>query len=340
MKDSWVIGLHHNWHDYKFNYNPLFDFSMAGEEDLKEVSGKKFPLLPMDACNFVSESFKPSNNEKFWDILYIARAVKFKKIPEFFECVKKMYNNGKKYRILFICPMPPYKRSEQKTVFYEIREVYSKLFNEEEQKLFTLLTMNYRYPFPLDIETLSHFYKSSKVFVHFADNERRCRVASQAWASGLPVVGMSCVGSLLPKEIRVVPYFYDVDKYENFDAKIIEAVENFKITGVNGAKEYFDLQKSKERLLNELRKIFENKKLDFDGNKIFDENLDLRLGRHVGLSSGSNRIEIKFEKFLDLLSDKKIVGSLSYDETDPEKKLESMFPEKEGGSFFSGFFKK
>ena len=27
LKKDWLIGLHHNWHDHKFKYNPIFDFS-------------------------------------------------------------------------------------------------------------------------------------------------------------------------------------------------------------------------------------------------------------------------------------------------------------------------
>ena len=33
LKKGWVVGLHHNWHDHRFQYDPLFDFSMAGEGD-------------------------------------------------------------------------------------------------------------------------------------------------------------------------------------------------------------------------------------------------------------------------------------------------------------------
>ena len=38
IKDRYLIGLHHNWHDWEFRYDPLFDFSMAGEGDLREVA--------------------------------------------------------------------------------------------------------------------------------------------------------------------------------------------------------------------------------------------------------------------------------------------------------------
>jgi len=66
LKSDWFVGLHHNWHDHKFEYNPIFDFSLAGEGDLIEINDKKFNQIYLDACNFSPEFFKISNNEKNW----------------------------------------------------------------------------------------------------------------------------------------------------------------------------------------------------------------------------------------------------------------------------------
>jgi len=107
LKSDWLIGLHHNWHDYYFHYNPLFDFSMAGEGDLKEINNVKFRLLKMDACNFSPACFYPGGTEKFWDILYVARAVTFKNIPEFIEIIRHLYDAAMRCRVLLICAVPP-----------------------------------------------------------------------------------------------------------------------------------------------------------------------------------------------------------------------------------------
>ncbi len=321
MKEKWLIGLHHNRHDYEFDYNPIFDFSMAGETDLIEKNGKKFSLLPMDACNFVPKFFRPGKSEKFWDILYVARAVKFKKIPEFFQFVRKAFDRGKKYRILFICPVPPFKEEDKKSVFYKIREVYEKTFNPEERKLFVLLDIHADYPFPFDLETLAHFYKSSKIFVHFANDERRCRVAAYAWASGLPVVGMECIGSLLPKNLKTKPYFYEIRDYKEFEKNIDEALANINNYNSSEVEEYFDLANSIERLEIELQKIFKEKNLIFNESKTFNKNLDIRLGRHHGLSSGENRVDIPFEILIEILNQEENIKKIDVSWTDPERKL-------------------
>ena len=54
LKKNYVVGLHHNWHDYHFNWNPLFDFSMAG---LGDLGNSNVPLVTLDACNFIPEYF-------------------------------------------------------------------------------------------------------------------------------------------------------------------------------------------------------------------------------------------------------------------------------------------
>src|SRR5438445_662701 len=72
LKARWVVGLHHNWHDWEFRYEPVFDFSMAGDGDLVEVDGRDVPLVELDACNFVPPYFSPGG-EDFWDVLYVAR---------------------------------------------------------------------------------------------------------------------------------------------------------------------------------------------------------------------------------------------------------------------------
>ena len=182
----------------------------------------EFPVIGLDACNFTPSVFSPGS-QPFWDVLFVARAVYFKRIPQFFDAIRTLYDQGHELRVLLLCPMPPYDPAEAKTVFYGIRESYSKLFDEDEQDRFTLLTMDWRYPFPLDLPTLAHFYRSSRVFVHTADDERRCRVAAYAWSSGLPVVGLPPIGSLLSKDLRRPPWFFEARRDRDFAPLIIEA---------------------------------------------------------------------------------------------------------------------
>lgn len=305
LKSKWVFGLHHNWHDFKFNYNPIFDFSMAGETDLIERNEQEVPLLPLDACNFSPTDFHYSTNEKFWDILYVGRAVNFKKIPEFFKIIRALYDNGLMYRVLLISPIPDECKGDNPspTVYCKIREDYDKLFSEKEKDLFTLLTTDYRNPFPFDIPTVSQFYKLSKVFVHSADEERRCRVAGYAWACGMPVVSMESVASLMPIKKQYKPLCYIAKTYDEFPKLIEEAVEfvnsreynkNSMQNGIEETAEFF----TQEQLKKELKPYCGDvtKESDYALN-----NLDIRLGRHHGFGENTNSVGWSIESLLNYI---------------------------------------
>ena len=325
LRQRFAVGIHHNWHDFNFRYNPLFDFHLAGEEDLIPVDGKPVPLIPMDACNFSPPCFAPAQTEKFWDILFVARAIKFKGIPEFFEAIRRLYNNGHELRVLFLCPMPPPGSAGAQS---NIRELYDTRFEGIERQRFTFLTMDFNYPFPLDLETLGHFYRSSRIFVHSAPDERRCRVAAYAWATGLPVVGKDCIGSVLSKPARKPPYFFEIDNYAEFPNAILDALEASRnVPDFSTARREVASDLAIHTFDQYLRDLFEQRGWKPPVGKTASANLDLRMGRHHGLSFGANRIPQDIGRFMEALmslsdGDYKDIMDLP----DPENALAARFP--------------
>ena len=218
----------------------------------------------------------------------MARAVAFKGIPEFFLAIRTLFDQGHRLRVLFICPLPSDKGPGS---MRDVRKQYESLFSDAEQGLFTLLTIDFRYPFPFDLETLGHFYRSSRVFAHSALDERRCRVAAYAWASGLPVVGMAPVGSVLSPSLRRPPYFFEIADYADFPTRILEAI------AISKTKPNFDVVRdeiSSEQsiaVFNEhIDRIFTSRDWLLAAGEGWYEGLDIRLGRHHGLSVGTNRL--------------------------------------------------
>lgn len=321
LKSRWVVGLHHNWHDFKFQYDPVFDFSLAGEGDLIETRGRPFNLIPMDACNFVPAEFAPRNGEKFWDVLFVARAVIFKNIPEFFQAIRTLYDAGHKLRVLFICPIPPIGADRSGNTLYDIREVYEGMFVGEERQLFTLLTLNFGYPFPFDLPTLAHFYGASRVFVHSAANERRCRVAAYAWANGMPVVAMENVGSLLPGNLRRPPLFFEAKSYSEFPARILEAIAATPgAEAVASVREHF----SEALTAPHFRRRLEEMAGPAPETRYSLTDLAFRLGRHHELGTGTNRVQQHFKDLVDSLSSLSDgEGQLIVAHADPEMSMAS-----------------
>jgi glycosyltransferase involved in cell wall biosynthesis len=325
LKSEWLVGLHHNWHDYNFKYNPLFDFSFAGENDLKETNKIQFNQISLDACNFSPKDFNFSKNEKNWDILYVARAVFFKRIPEFFKIVRSLYDKKKFYRVLLICPIPDECNNliKSSTVFCNVREEYDRIFSDEEKRHFTLLTTNFNNPFPFDIKTLSFFYKASKIFVHSAFDERRCRVVGYAHSLGMPVVCLKDPASLLPKELQKAPFVFIANTYSDFPTLIDEAINLFDsgevdfnkmLPAIKICNEIFSvvtLKTSIEKLL----KASNTSSEDYNFN-----NLDIRLGRHHGLGDNKNSCGWSINSFVDYLQIQPAeLLKIDIKKTDPEK---------------------
>jgi hypothetical protein len=322
LKLRWFIGLHHNWHDFAFRYESIFDFSMAGEGDLREANGRDFALVPLDACNFVPPEFRPGGT-KFWDVLFVAHPVFFKRVPEFLATIRALYDQGCRYRVLHVCPMPPYSESEEATVLYDIRRRYDELFDDEEQDYFTLLTVDFRYPFPFDLPTLAHFYRSSRVFLHSAYDERRCRVAAYAWACGMPVVARASVGSLLPDDLRTPPYFFEAHRDSDYPVLVRRAVETAREGFDAGpARAVVAVEQTAARLSAALDQFFESRGCEFGDEPLLNHGLDIRLGRHHGIGLNPNSVPQTLDDFVRYLSERPIEamrGDVAT--TDPERAI-------------------
>lgn len=312
LKSKYVIGLHHNWHDYGFRYNPLFDFSMAGHGDL---GNSNVPLVTLDACNFIPNDFQYSNGEKYWDIIYVTRAVYFKRVNLFFETVKKIYSSGRKIRVLLVCCIPP----EDATPI-NVTEEYMKIFNEEERKYFTFLPLAHDYPFCLDSSTVGFLYRSSKIFVHFANDERRCRVVANAGATGMPIICMKDPASIIPEHLRVSPYCYIVENDNDYTEKIIQALNEYdKDRNLSEISKYFSTKYTKIELMNQLTPFLGSKE-SLNENSFNFNNLDIRLGRHHSISYGPNKVDMTIDKLIDICSDEKTIKNLwSNESSDFEK---------------------
>jgi hypothetical protein len=284
LKERWLVGLHHNWHDFHFRYDPTFDFSMAGEDDLRRSRLRPFPLVPLDACNFVPSYLRPSPTEKFWDVLYVAHPVSFKRVDVFMRMVRSLYDQGQRLRVLHICPVAEGHTDDP-------RPLYEELFPaKEEQDLFTLLTLDFRYPFPFDLPTLAHFYRSSKVFVHTALDERRCRVAAYAWACGSPVVGTAAIGSLLPRALRREPFFYKVRGDEDYAPLAARAVAEYEPREFEEVRATVSVDHTPALFERHVAQVAAERGRALSPQPLAAHDLDIRLGRHHGMGHNPNSV--------------------------------------------------
>lgn len=300
-RERYLTGLHFNWHDYKFSPPSLFDFFMAGKEDLRPIDSKPYCLLPIDACNFTPTSYHPvTADSKYWDVLVVGNPVFFKRPEVVLQTIRQLFNLAKKpLRVLYICPLPKYKFFDEDSVFYDVRAYYEMLFSVEERAFFTLLTTTFDSPNPFDRNTLAFFFRSSRVFLHCATDERRCRIAAYAWCAGLPVIAYPSVASILPEPLRCAPGYFEVLDDVQYAPQILAALT--VVEHYDSAAYVAELSEisTVHKLKNELISIFSSKNIPFEG-ALLDKNLDRRLGwHHQGIGGVSNGL---IEPLIDFMN--------------------------------------
>jgi hypothetical protein len=297
LKSRYIIGLHHNWHDHDFVYDPLFDFSLAGDGDLIERDGKPFERIALDACNFAPNCFAPNaGSEKFWDVLCTSRAVFFKGLPEFFQAIRTIYDTGRFIRVLHLCPVPP--ANKEGTHLHDIRQRFEAMFSSHERRYFNLMTMEWDNPFPLDLETLAFFYRSSRVYVHSAPSERRARAGAYAWGTGMPMVSRENIASILPQPLRRRPFWFEYDEPAQMADAIVAAVDSQIADPQWGdVKNEFSTGASAQRLEIALRDLAQRRGETLSSQPINPMGFDLRLGRHHGIGGGTNQVDQPLQAF-------------------------------------------
>jgi len=164
--------------------------------------------------------------------------------------------------------------------------------------------------------------------VHTADDERRCRVAAYAWASGLPVVGMDCVGGLLPPEARRPPYLFQPKRHADFPDQIVKAISSPSTQDWDQAlmRATFAESCTPDTLDQWLSRMAERRGLAYQAGHLSRANLSIRLGRHHNGVAGPNSLKanlLDLVQWLDRSDDKfpALLGS-----QDPERAIQASMP--------------
>ena len=308
FRSRYFVGLHHNWHPVDFRLPAGFDFHFLESKDL--IFKQDELLFEMDACNFCPKVFEePLGNPK-WDVLIVGRTANFKRPFKTLETIRTIYDQGHALRVLWICPMEnnPSENSEP----YDLLALYNNLFTSAEKDLFTLLNPSSNFPFTFSRDELALFYQSSRIYVHFADFETRCRTAAYAFVAGIPVVGNKVIANILPQELQKEPTFYEVQG-DDYSSTIIHALANKSATEQSECRKILSEKYSVVKLMDKVNEAFSPDPIFVIGD-FWHNNLDTRLGAsHLGkLSSNSysSTLENFYETFAKLLEDQEVLIKL------------------------------
>ena len=302
LKSNWIIGLHHNcWYDYNFNYDPIYDFSIASKDDIKEVKGQKFPIFEGSVVNFNNDNiWKFSKENNHWDLINISKNADYKKNENFIRVVREIYNRGIKIRALMITFKEPDKIFKKKS----LNDFYLEEFSEEERQLFNLIELDTSSP-PFDFKTLAYFYSSAKVFCSTSEIEHRPRIPSYAISSGIPIVVSKSVSTLFPNKLRKEPGVFVANTTTDFANKIIKALKyvNSSFYSKESMRPFIDYFSSKKTIIRLKEFMFKNFNLNLEDPETLNlKKLDLRLARHMGFGNDLiSSVPINMDSFIEFL---------------------------------------
>jgi hypothetical protein len=136
---------------------------------------------------------------------------------------------------------------------------------------------------------------------------------------------MAGVGSVLPPGLRRPPYFHRVDHYEEFPGRILDALAaEGEATDFGPARRAVTPPDTIRQLFARLHELSPAVPAEPPVHGGALDGLDIRLGRHHGLASGTNAVAMSVRDFTALLTqDERRVAEAVRATADPELALAS-----------------
>lgn len=294
IRKKYYIGIHWGAFHEKVKTPNWVDFHMSAPGTCT-FKGDPF-IIPLSSANFTPKIMKNENKEKYWDLICVAKNAKVKKFPELLASIRKIYDLGYDFKVIFVVASNDHEPSH--SYYNDLLKDYNEMFSAEEREKFTIIKTHPDTGFQgFSYTFLSHLYNESKVFTIFSQKEGECRVIKEAQLCGLPVVVKSDMEGggrdFLNKNNSVM-----FDEYENAHIAIVEAVENYRDYIVDYEKIEVDIgeESSVRKIKSYFSELYKADGKEFDQNLINTDNLNRRLPAHFFDESISwaNKPEFRF----------------------------------------------
>jgi hypothetical protein len=260
IKKKYILLYHPNYYDYNFKNNGIFDGFLAIKSifNLKDDSPDK--ILNFNCHNFSPPSFYYEENKKNYDFISLTKLQDDKNIYSLFSVVKEVLKINKKIKGIVILSVP----GKRPNTNDKLIRNYKNYFSIEERDRFEMISLDYNYPCPLNIETISFFYRNSKVLLNTHLKERHGRAQSYALACQMPIVGYKNLSYLVEKKFRKKPFYYISNNYnqKNLIKLLLEAVK------------FYNIKKNKKKFLLAKQFMYEISFLKFKKMLMRKYNLD------------------------------------------------------------------
>jgi glycosyltransferase involved in cell wall biosynthesis len=275
---KYYVGIHWGWYARDVRTPNWVDFHLAGKETAT-FADNPF-IIPLGSSNFTPVVMQPTGEKKYWDIICVAKATKIKKYDELLKSIKRIFEEGHQYRVLFVIAS---NKDEPKSSYYsEILDDYNKLFTAQERERFTIIKTDPNTGFQgFSYSFIAHLYNQSKIFTLFTQREGVAKVIKEAQLCGLPVVVKSDLEGG-GRDYLNGKNSHTFDTYEASHKALIHAVENYESFDVENEELVKEIRAdhSLENLKKHLKELFSKHNQVFDGELINTDNLNRRFPAH------------------------------------------------------------
>lgn len=287
LKKNYLIGVHFGWEQTNYPTIPNVDFYMGGPSTVTFEKPEEITYIPLDGSSFIPSFFNcelGKSHPKVWDILMVARDVRWKNLDLFLHSIRKLFDQGKNYKTLLLIPSNNDIETDNdpNKTYVELMDDYQRMFSYEERGWFSILKTHTRMPFlGIGQEQLSKFYHLSKVFALYSKAEGGSRVISEALLGGLPVVvykNLTGGGKDFLNESNSIQF----EDFENAHNALDKAVKEWKTLNTDNervqkmADEAFSIEVLKSALVS----IYKENNQVFDGILDNIEWLSFKLNGH------------------------------------------------------------
>jgi len=186
IQSQYFIGVHYGSNPTNDIYFKNCDFIMTPNK-INMTIDDHILRIPLISRNFVPNLFTNRHQKKYWDILWVSRSHKSKKLDLVLKSIRKIYDLNYDYKILIYTQEN--KNKDSKLFYTSLMDDYYELFSYKERNNFSIIQLNSEVAFPgLSSELMVHLYNSAKIFTLFSQTEGGSKVISEALMCGLPVV--------------------------------------------------------------------------------------------------------------------------------------------------------
>jgi glycosyltransferase involved in cell wall biosynthesis len=275
LSQNYFIGIHFGFYYPHPVDSDIATFIFSKSSNTPNISDNLL-RIPFNSRDFTPRAFARTGAQKNWDVMTVARDVKFKNFPLLFESILKCLEARPETTFLLIVP-------SQSGVKFGVEKGLEKLFyasfNSKQQEQITFLYLHPGLEWGLGQNQLVDFYNRSRLFTLFSSREGESRVISEALCCGLPVVTYTHLlggGSDLLNEKNSISF----DHYDRAEQAWIETLNRFP----NGCEDEPEKLTREDYTLASLHdyfdRLFNHHQQHYDGALENCDQLDRRLPGH------------------------------------------------------------